>query len=301
MVLIWRAHIISSVHYTLGHTLIFSGSVIILNCWLLNFACCTLSNKAQFEYTPVAVFLTLLWVTNQLLMCIHHGYSAWVWGQTGDSRPPRRHWFSASPKKSEFFLFNSARYSLLQQDRNNMATTRLSNVCSHMVACLWCCERLPAPENVESHWYILYQMVPKTLWPSIAQWLNILRESMDELSARLCLSVQHRQMLHLFTMCWYFAKVICICAYCDIWITYINVRIILHSRNTDCPQSCFFENYFGRHQSFLLGHWYPCFGLLVASALGLKDFLIHVLVHVYTNIRSTQTWLLPFHMKLHCS
>ena len=25
------------------------------------------------------------------------------------------------------------------------------------------------------------------------------------------------------------------------------------------------------HQSFLWGHWYPCFGLIVASVLGFKD------------------------------
>ena len=31
----------------------------------------------------------------------------------------------------------------------------------------------------------------------------------------------------------------------------------------------FFE-VFGRHKSFSWGHWYPCFGLLVMSALGFK-------------------------------
>ena len=36
---------------------------------------------------------------------------------------------------------------------------------------------------------------------------------------------------------------------------------------------------FGRHQSFLSGHWYPCFGLLVMSALGFKAFA-SVLTHL---------------------
>ena len=30
----------------------------------------------------------------------------------------------------------------------------------------------------------------------------------------------------------------------------------------------FFLKFFGRHMSFSWGHWYPCFGLLVTSALG---------------------------------
>ena len=32
-----------------------------------------------------------------------------------------------------------------------------------------------------------------------------------------------------------------------------------------------FFSIFGGHKSFSWGHWYPCFGLLVMSALGLKD------------------------------
>ena len=32
----------------------------------------------------------------------------------------------------------------------------------------------------------------------------------------------------------------------------------------------FFNKFFGGHKSFLWGHWYPCFGLLVTSALGFK-------------------------------
>ena len=32
----------------------------------------------------------------------------------------------------------------------------------------------------------------------------------------------------------------------------------------------FFKKQFGRHKSFLWGHWYPCFGLLVMSPLGFK-------------------------------
>ena len=32
----------------------------------------------------------------------------------------------------------------------------------------------------------------------------------------------------------------------------------------------FFFKHFGGHMSFLWGHWYPCFGLLVTSALGFK-------------------------------
>ena len=32
----------------------------------------------------------------------------------------------------------------------------------------------------------------------------------------------------------------------------------------------FLYNFFGRRKSFLWGHWYPCFGLLVTSPLGFK-------------------------------
>ena len=32
----------------------------------------------------------------------------------------------------------------------------------------------------------------------------------------------------------------------------------------------FFKNFFGGHESFLWGHWYPYFGLLVTSPLGFK-------------------------------
>ena len=32
----------------------------------------------------------------------------------------------------------------------------------------------------------------------------------------------------------------------------------------------FFSKIFGGHESFLWGHWYPCFGLLVMSPLGFK-------------------------------
>ena len=32
----------------------------------------------------------------------------------------------------------------------------------------------------------------------------------------------------------------------------------------------FFLKIFGGHESFLWGHWYPCFGLLVTSPLGFK-------------------------------
>ena len=34
--------------------------------------------------------------------------------------------------------------------------------------------------------------------------------------------------------------------------------------------SYFFLKVFGGHESFLWGHWYPCFGLLVTSPLGFK-------------------------------
>ena len=36
------------------------------------------------------------------------------------------------------------------------------------------------------------------------------------------------------------------------------------------PSPLFFLKIFGGHMSFLWGHWYPCFGLLVMSALGFK-------------------------------
>ena len=35
-------------------------------------------------------------------------------------------------------------------------------------------------------------------------------------------------------------------------------------------QSFFFKKFFGGHESFLWGHWYPYFGLLVMSPLGFK-------------------------------
>ena len=49
-------------------------------------------------------------------------------------------------------------------------------------------------------------------------------------------------------------------------------------------KSVFFKITFGGHKSFLLGHWYPCFGLLVTSPLGFKarvGSLIHALADVY--------------------
>ena len=44
----------------------------------------------------------------------------------------------------------------------------------------------------------------------------------------------------------------------------------------------FFKNIFGGNQCFLWGHWYPCFGLLVTSALGFKSFVpcVHWIPHI---------------------
>ena len=36
------------------------------------------------------------------------------------------------------------------------------------------------------------------------------------------------------------------------------------------PNLCKKINFFGGHESFLWGHWYPCFGLLVTSSLAFK-------------------------------
>ena len=58
---------------------------------------------------------------------------------------------------------------------------------------------------------------------------------------------------------------------------------------------------FGGHGSFLLGHWYPCFGLLVTSPLGFKVRVgsalfelsrgVHVMLHVPWD--SPLVWHLP--------
>ena len=54
----------------------------------------------------------------------------------------------------------------------------------------------------------------------------------------------------------------------------------------------FFKNFFGGHDAFLWGHWYPCFGLLVMSPLGFKAewaalFTFGRGVHVTHSLRFT--------------
>ena len=75
------------------------------------------------------------------------------------------------------------------------------------------------------------------------------------------------------------------------------VNLGLHQTRSDhgpyCDKQCcpiwpigdwtlfFFKIIFGRHQFFLCGHWYPCFGFQVTSALGFKtrvDFIACMLV-----------------------
>ena len=51
---------------------------------------------------------------------------------------------------------------------------------------------------------------------------------------------------------------------------------------------------FGGHKSLLWGHWYPCFGILVTSALGFKARAVHSLVFFLTctqQIPQIHLWL----------
>ena len=78
---------------------------------------------------------------SQLLMYIYHGYSAWMWSQTGDSRLPKKTLILSSAQKranSPFSILLAIVYC--NKTGSNMATTRLSNVCTHIVAYLWYCE-----------------------------------------------------------------------------------------------------------------------------------------------------------------
>ena len=45
----------------------------------------------------------------------------------------------------------------------------------------------------------------------------------------------------------------------------VDINVMLHTNFFS------FFKIFGVHMSFLWGHWYPCFGLLVMSALGFKN------------------------------
>ena len=58
-------------------------------------------------------------------------------------------------------------------------------------------------------------------------------------------------------------------------------------------QRIFFEN-FGGHQSFLWGHWYPCFGCLVMSALSFKASVDPLFLCFITHLQ-----LIP-HIQLWC-
>ena len=61
-----------------------------------------------------------------------------------------------------------------------------------------------------------------------------------------------------------------------VWITYSGFSswTLLSDLGILCrlvlQQNFFFKIFFGGHESFLWGHWYPCFGLLVTSPLGFK-------------------------------
>ena len=55
----------------------------------------------------------------------------------------------------------------------------------------------------------------------------------------------------------------------------------------------FFENIFGELPFFLWGHWYPCFGLLMTSALGFKARLCLFLVCFGHLCTTTDCWDSP--------
>ena len=64
----------------------------------------------------------------------------------------------------------------------------------------------------------------------------------------------------------------------------LNLSLFLHTTFPN-PVQCGFSMFTNLGQSlFLLGHWYPCFGLLVTSALGFKvrmDLLAYVIHWLY--------------------
>ena len=83
--------------------------------------------------------------------------------------------------------------------------------------------------------------------------------------------------------------------------TAIGSDPILPQWQTNCFFFVFFKKIFGAHESFLWGHWYPCFGLLVTSPLGFKARVgsalfelsggVHVTLHVPWD--SPLVWHLP--------
>ena len=66
-----------------------------------------------------------------------------------------------------------------------------------------------------------------------------------------------------------------------------------------CQWIFFFLKFFVGHKSFLWGHWYPCFGRLVMSALGSKDRVDSLAcmlpcLHTMGSSDSPLVWHLPF-------
>ena len=62
-----------------------------------------------------------------------------------------------------------------------------------------------------------------------------------------------------------------------------------------CRNISFFKKKFGGYQSFLWGHWFPCFVLLMMSALDFKarvDFLAGMICHLHA-IDSPLVWHMP--------
>ena len=75
----------------------------------------------------------------------------------------------------------------------------------------------------------------------------------------------------------------------------LNISVSLH--NCFFFFLVFFFN-FGRHMSFFWGHWYPCFGFLVTSPLGLKARVGSALFafcggecNVFTIVLNVEYWI----------
>ena len=72
---------------------------------------------------------------------------------------------------------------------------------------------------------------------------------------------------------------------------YCGTRNEQHFSHTIVPEvlwlKIFFLKFFGGHESFLWGHWYPCFGLLVTSALGFKARVGSALFKLSGGVRVT--------------
>ena len=79
------------------------------------------------------------------------------------------------------------------------------------------------------------------------------------------------------------------------WFTKVKTNTVFPIRSSEWSPLFWTEKrrtFFGGHQSFLCGHWYPCFGLLVTSALGFKAKVDPWLTYFLTYIQ----WIPQIHL-----